>query len=269
MPPSWRARGNERNGTMTYCVGLYLKAGLVLLSDTRTNAGVDNISVFSKMHVFEAPGERVLTLLTAGNLAVTQSVVNLLTDGIEVEGATETPFTVKSMFRAAQLVGEAVRRVYRLDGAALQAQNLSFDVSILLGGQIKGGGLRLFQIYSAGNFIEATADTPFLQIGEHKYGKPILDRAVQYDSDVHDGIKLALISMDSTLRSNLSVGLPIDLLVYRRDSYGIELRRRITEDDAYFRLIRERWSESLRDAYRAMPGPPWTMPGHEAGASHG
>jgi len=242
---------------MTYCVGLYLREGLVLLSDTRTNAGVDNISVFSKMHVFEAPGERVLTLLTAGNLAVSQGVMNLLNEGIEIEGEVETLYTVKSMFRAAQLVGEAVRCVYRLDGPSLQAQNVPFDVSILLGGQIKGGSMRLFQIYSAGNFIEATPDTPFLQIGEHKYGKPILDRAVKYEIDIHDGVKLALISMDSTLRSNLSVGLPIDLLIYRRDSIGIELRHRITEDDEYFRTIRERWSQALRDAHRAMPRPSW------------
>jgi putative proteasome-type protease len=243
---------------MTYCVGLDLKDGLVLLSDTRTHAGVDNISIFSKMHVFERPGERVITLLAAGNLALTQSVVSLLQEGIEQDGVSETPLTVKSMFRAAQLVGEAVRRVYRVDGPTMQAQNLNFDVSFLLGGQIKDRGMRLFQIYAAGNFIEATPDTPFLQIGEHKYGKPILDRAARHDTDLYDGVKLALVSMDSTLRSNLTVGLPIDLLVYRRNALKVELRRRITEDDEYFRLIRERWSAALRDAYRTIPRPDWT-----------
>jgi len=242
---------------MTYCVGLHLDDGLVLLSDTRTNAGVDNVSTFSKMHVVEAPGERVLVLLSAGNLAVTQSVVNLLHEGVEIDGTLEGLLGVPSMFRAAQLVGAAVRQVWRVDGPALQEQNVNFDVSILLGGQIFGRPTRLYQIYSAGNFIEATPDSPFLQIGEHKYGKPILDRAVQHGMKVEDGIKLALISMDSTLRSNLSVGLPIDLLVYRTNELKIGLKRRITEDDEYFRMIRERWSAALRDAYRTIPTPTW------------
>jgi putative proteasome-type protease len=242
---------------MTYCVGLDLKEGLVLLSDTRTNAGVDNISIFSKTFIFEKPGERVIALLAAGNLALTQATVNMLHEGIEIDGKVETPLTVKSMFRAAQLVGEAVRRVWRIDGPAMQAQNVTFEISFLLGGQIKGRSMRLFQIYAAGNFIEATPDTPFLQIGEHKYGKPILDRAARYDTDLYDGVKLALVSMDSTLRSNLTVGLPVDLSVYRRDALKLELRRRITEDDEYFRMIRERWSAALRDAYRAIPRPDW------------
>jgi putative proteasome-type protease len=245
---------------MTYCVGLDLADGLVLLADTRTNAGVDNIATFSKMHVFENAGERVIVLLAAGNLATTQAVVNLLQEGIEIAGKVQTLLNVKSMFRAAQLVGEAVRRVWHVDGPAMQAQKVPFDASFLLGGQIVGRSMRLFQIYSAGNFIEATADTPFLQVGEHKYGKPILDRAALFDTDLYDGVKLALVSMDSTLRSNLTVGMPIDLLVYRRDSARVELRRRITEDDPYFRMIRERWSEALRDAYRAIPRPDWGYP---------
>ncbi|HUJ99473.1 MAG TPA: peptidase [Stellaceae bacterium] len=243
---------------MTYCIGLDLKDGLVLLADTRTNAGVDNIATFSKTYVFEQPGERVMALLAAGNLALTQSIVNLLHEGIETDDIVETLLGAKSMFRAAQLVGEAVRRIYRIDGPAMQAQNISFDVSFLLGGQIRGGNPRLFQVYAAGNFIEATADTPFLQIGEHKYGKPILDRAAGYDTDLYDGVKLALISMDSTLRSNLTVGPPVDLLVYRRDAFKFELKRRITEDDPYFRMIRERWSEALREAYLAIPRPNWS-----------
>lgn len=242
---------------MTYCVGLDLRDGLVLLSDTRTNAGIDHISTFGKMHVFDSPGERVVALLTAGNLALSQAVVNLLREGLETGEAVETLLSVPSMFRAAQLVGAAVRRVYQTDGPALAEQGVPFDVSILLGGQIAGRAMRLFQVYPAGNFIEATPDTPFLQIGEHKYGKPILDRAADFETRLYDGVKLVLVSMDSTLRSNLTVGLPIDLLVYRRDALAVELRRRITEDDEYFRMIRERWSEALRDAYRAIPRPDW------------
>jgi putative proteasome-type protease len=242
---------------MTYCVGLWLKEGMVFLSDTRTNAGVDNISIFSKMHLFQIPGERFITLLSGGNLAIGQAVVNLLHEGIKTEERVETLYTVPTMFRAAQLVGEAIRRVYAIDGPGLKAQNISFDVSVLLGGELRGRNMRMFQIYSAGNFIEATPDTPFLQIGEHKYGKPILDRVVQYETDLYDGVKLVLVSMDSTLRSNLTVGMPIDLLVYRRGAEEPELKLRITEDDEYFRMIRERWSEALRDAYRAIPQPTW------------
>jgi putative proteasome-type protease len=245
---------------MTYCVGLYLAEGLVMLSDTRSNAGVDHISTFSKMHVFERPGERVITLLTAGNLATSQGVVGRLREAFEGKQAElENLLSVDTMFRAAQLVGEAVRRVYHDDAPALEAQHISFDISLLLGGQIKGDEPRLYQIYSAGNFIEATPDTPFLQIGEHKYGKPILDRAARVDTELYDGVKLAFVSMDSTIRSNLTVGLPIDLLVYRRDAYRVELRRRVTDEDEYFRMIRERWSQALRDAYRAIPRPDWTV----------
>jgi putative proteasome-type protease len=242
---------------MTYCVGLDLKDGLVLLSDTRTNAGVDNISVFCKMHVCEVPGDRVIVLLSAGNLATTQSVINLLAEGIEIDGETHTLLTVKTMFRAAELVGEAIRRIYKIDGESMQEHNVRFDVSFLMGGQIRDRKMSLFEIYAAGNFIEATQDTPYLQIGETKYGKPILDRTAKWDTDLYDGVKLALVSMDSTLRSNLTVGLPMDLLVCRRDTYKIELKRRITENDEYFRMVRERWSAALRDAYRTIPLPNW------------
>jgi putative proteasome-type protease len=245
---------------MTYCVGLWLKDGLVMLSDTRTNAGIDNVSTFSKMHVYEIPDERFITIMSAGNLAVTQAVVNMLHEGIDNGERIETLYTVPSMFRAAQLVGEAVRRVYRSDGPTLEAQQIKFDVSLLLGGQIKSRGVRLFQIYAAGNFIEATPDTPFLQIGETKYGKPILDRVLEYETDPRDGVKLVLVSMDSTMRSNLTVGMPIDLMVYRRNTLKAEIRRRITDDDPYFRLVRDGWSQALRDAYRALPRPEWMEP---------
>ncbi len=244
---------------MTYCVGLRLKDGLVLLSDTRTNAGVDNISTFNKMHVVEQPGERVMCLMTAGNLSLAQIVINLVTEGFASEtlGMHATLSTTPSMFGAAQFVGEAIRKAFAAHGEAMKAQNVSFDISILLAGQIKGRKMRLFQIYSAGNFIEATEETPFLQIGEHKYGKPILDRAAHYDTPLYDAIKLVLVSMDSTLRSNLTVGLPIDLLVYKLDSCRVALRKRIAEDEPYFRNIREQWSAALRDAYRAIPRPDW------------
>lgn len=242
---------------MTYCVGLYLADGLVMLSDTRTNAGVDHISTFAKMHVEEVPGERVLTLLTAGNLAITQAVWSRLREGVALGGEVLRLRDVPNLFRAAQLVGAAVREVFAADGPSLAAQDVRFDVSLLLGGQIRGEAPRLFLVYAAGNFVEATADTPFLQIGELKYGKPILDRAVRFDTSLADGVKLVLISMDSTLRSNLTVGMPVDLLVYRRDALEVALRRRVTEADGYFRLIQDGWSKALRDAYRALPGPDW------------
>ena len=243
---------------MTYCLGLQLDEGLVLLSDTRTNAGVDNVSVFRKMTVWQQPGERVIMLMTAGNLAVSQAVVNLLDEGLAGPDSDtpETLLTVPSMFRAARLVGQAIRDVFEADGESLKAQDTSFNASMLLAG--KGRGMRLFQLYSAGNFIEATEDTPFFQIGEHKYGKPILDRGVNHaTTHLTDGIKLALISMDSTLRSNLSVGMPLDLAVYRRDSLKLEMNRRIDEDDPYFSMIRQRWSQALREASLGLPDPDW------------
>jgi putative proteasome-type protease len=242
---------------MTYCVGLLLDDGLVLLSDTRTNAGVDNISTFGKTFCEENPGERVMALMTAGNLAVTQAVWNRLQEGVWLGGEQLTLSRVPSMFRAAQLVGAAVREVFDADGPSLRAQGFGFDVSIMLAGQIAGQAPRLFLVYAAGNFIEATADTPFLQIGEHKYGKPILDRVLTPATPLADGVTLALISMDSTLRSNLTVGLPVDLTVIRRDALAVTLRRRIGEDDLYFSFLRQRWSESLREAYQALPRPDW------------
>lgn len=244
---------------MTYCVGLRLQDGLVMLSDTRTNAGFDNIATFGKMHVFEQPGERLITLMTSGNLAISQAVLSVLSDGLEHVGSgrIETLYTVPSMFRAAQMVSEAVRQTYGVHGEAMKAQGIGFDIGLILGGQIKGREMRLFQIYAAGNFIEATEDTPFLQLGEHKYGKPILDRAVTYGINLYDAIKLVLISMDSTLRSNLSVGLPLDLLIYKRNTLCVDIRRRIMEDDPYFRAVSGQWSQALREAYQLIPRPDW------------
>ena len=245
---------------MTYCVGVLVRDGLVMLADTRTNAGLDNIAVFRKLHLFEERGERVIGLASAGNLAVTQSVLTLLTEGIlnQESGETETLFMAPSMFKAAQMVGRAIREVHRIDGLSPeQTQSGAFDVTILLGGQVKGGRLRLFMIYPAGNFIEATADTPYLQVGEHKYGKPILDRSVTVDTDLGDALKLGLISMDSTIRSNLTVGLPIDLLVIRRDALEPDISHRIDASEPYFHDLRERWSAALRAAHQSIPPPPY------------
>lgn len=246
---------------MTYCVGLLLDQGLVMLADTRTNAGVDNISTFAKLQVFSTSGERQIALMTAGNLAITQAVANLVQEGLPdpETGKIQTIYTVPGMFAVAGLVGEAVRWVYRKNGEAMKQQDVPFDVSILVGGQVAGRTQRLFQIYAAGNFVEATSDTPFLQIGEHKYGKPILDRAVSSSTSLTEGVKLALISMDSTLRSNLSVGLPLDLLVLRRDNLDEGVLRRIDDDDEYFKQVRKSWSRALSDAHEAIPEPDWNI----------
>ena len=245
---------------MTYCVGILVREGLVMIADTRSNAGLDNIATFRKLHLFQKPGDRMIALATAGNLAVSQSVVNFVTEGLENPdtGESETLYGVPSMFKAAQLVGRAIRAVHRVDGESLEQQTAGFDVSMLIGGQVKGGRLRLFMIYAAGNFIEATIDTPFLQIGEHKYGKPILDRSVTEASELYDALKLGLISMDSTIRSNLGVGLPIDLAVIRRDALAAELTYRIEASEPYFHDLRERWSSALRAAHLAIPRPPYT-----------
>ena len=244
---------------MTYCVGLCVDEGIVMLSDTRTNAGLDNISTFSKMFVVEQASDRALLVATAGNLAITQAVWNHLQAGVWHNGLLQKLNDVPDMVVAAQLVGAAVRLVAQQDGPSLLAQGLSFDCSLLLGGQIAGGRPRLFLIYSAGNFIEATDDTPFLQIGEHKYGKPILDRVLTRSTSLIEGVALTLISMDSTLRSNLSVGMPLDLGVIRTDELATCTRRRITDEDPYLRTIRDGWSQALRDAYQALPRPDFVI----------
>jgi putative proteasome-type protease len=244
---------------MTYCVGMLVGEGMVIVSDTRTNAGLDNIACFRKLHLFETPGERMLAIATSGNLSISQAVLGLLSEGFTnpETGEMQSLATAPTMFHAAQMAGQAVREVYRVDGPSLEQHNSSFDIALLLGGQIKHRRLRLFMIYSAGNFIESTADTPFLQIGEHKYGKPVLDRAITYETDIYDALKIGLVSMDSTMRSNLAVGLPIDLLVLRRDTLKPELSYRIDAEDAYFTDLRHRWSEALRAAHLAIPRPPY------------
>jgi putative proteasome-type protease len=246
---------------MTYCVGLLLQQGLVFIADTRTNAGLDNVSVYRKLTVIEKPGERVLALASAGNLSISQSVVSLLSEGLEnpETGALERLEDAPTLFRAVQLVGRAIRQVRAIDGPGLAEAQLPFDVSFLFGGQIKGEAMRLFMVYAAGNFIECGQDAPFLQIGEHKYGKPILDRAVAFDGDLYDSLKIALISMDSTMRSNIGVGLPIDIAVIRRDALEAEVTHRIEAGEPYFHDLRERWSAALRAAHMAIPKPPYGL----------
>lgn len=236
---------------MTYCVALRLERGLVFAADTRTNAGVDNIAQYRKLHFWREPGKRVLVLLTAGNLAITQSVVSVLNEKLADRDETraDTLFDAPNMYRAARVVGDAVREVRRIDGAALEASRSGFGANFILGGQIGDERPRLFQIYAEGNFIEATEDTPFLQIGEHKYGKPILDRVADARMRLGEAAKLALLSFDSTLRSNLSVGMPIDLLLYERDSLDVRRQTRIGQDDDYFKQLSTAWSEALRHAF--------------------
>jgi putative proteasome-type protease len=241
---------------MTYCVGMLLDAGLVFLGDSRTNAGVDQISTFRKITVLDRPGDRVLALLSAGNLAISQATVSILREHIEMKGEASI-MEAPNMFEAALLVGEAVREVHRRDAEALKEQSVEFNVSLVFGGQIGKEQPRLFCIYAAGNFIEATADTPYFQIGESKYGKPIIDRVVSRSTSLAQAAKCALISMDSTIRSNLSVGLPLDLLVVQRDALRVHSHVNINENDAYFKMIRTRWSESLRHAFHELPDPEW------------
>jgi putative proteasome-type protease len=236
---------------MTYAVALRLEQGLVFGADTRTNAGVDNIAQFKKLQLWRRPGDRVLVLLSAGNLAVTQAIISLLNEHLVEESDESMPtlYTVANMYRAARVVGDAVREARRIDGAALEASKLGFTASFIFGGQIKDERPRLFQIYPEGNFIEATDDTPFFQIGEHKYGKPILDRVARADMRLGEAAKLMLLSFDSTLRSNLSVGMPLDLLIYERDTLDVTWERRIGADDEYFRKLSGAWSDALRQAF--------------------
>jgi putative proteasome-type protease len=244
---------------MTYCGGILVREGLVMFADTRTNAGVDNVSTFRKLHVFADPKKRLMAIATAGNLSISQSVLSILSEGYEdpATGERETLMNAPSMFQAAQRIGHVVRTIHATEGKALEASDVTFDVSLLFGGQIAGQRMRLFMIYAAGNFIECTTDTPYLQIGEHKYGKPVLDRAVTYGMDLYDALKVGLVSIDSTMRSNLSVGMPIDLLVARRDTCEAELTYRIEPGEPYFTDLRERWSAALRAAHLGIPRPPY------------
>ena len=239
---------------MTYCVATLLDTGMVFLSDSRTSAGVDQINTFRKMHVFERPGDRVIVLMTAGNLAVSQAVVHVLHEEA-THPDRQSLYSAETMFDAAELIGAALRAVHKRDAKALKDHGIEFNPSFILGGQIKGEAPRLFNIYAAGNFIEASVDTPYFQIGEAKYGKPIIDRVITRSSSIAEATKCALISMDSTIRSNLSVGPPLDLLCLKRDALRVLVHRSIAADDEYFRMIRSSWGESLRHAFHALPNP--------------
>ena len=241
---------------MTYCVGVLLDAGLVFLADSRTSAGVDQVSTFRKVTVFQRRKDRVIVLMSSGNLAISQSVVSLMHEHREVAAET-TIDSVPNMFEAARYVGDVLREVHRRDGAALKEHGVEFNANFILGGQIGAEVPRLFSLYPAGNFIEATPDTPYLQIGESKYGKPIIDRVVTRSTSLAQAAKCALISMDSTMQSNISVGLPLDLISVKRDALQVHSHVNIDEDHEYFRLIRGRWGESLRHAFHAMPDPDW------------
>lgn len=238
---------------MTYCVALKLKSGIVCLSDTRTNAGIDTISKYKKMFTWTIPGDRVITMMTAGNLAITQAVISLLNENIEhSEDGIETLFTAPTLFRVAEIVGDAMRIVMNRYGPGLSQAGESALSSIVVAGQRAGGEMRLFHVYSAGNFIEATEDTPYFQIGEHKYGKPILDRVIDDETPLNVGITAAFLSMDSTLRSNLSVGMPLDLAVMKKDVIGFDQLRRIEEGDEMWAQMSEEWSAALRGAFEKM-----------------
>jgi len=241
---------------LTYCIGLKLEAGLVLLSDTRTNAGVDNVSRYRKMFTWEVPGERALAILTAGNLSITQGVITRLNRAIaefKSDPERECLLNAESMFRVAQIVGDTLRDLEERHRETLEAQGAGADASLILAGQRAKGSHRLYMIYSAGNFVEATDDTPFFQLGEHKYGKPILDRVITPATSIPIALKAAFVSMDSTLRSNLSVGMPLDLAVIKTDALAFDMRRRIEPDDPEFLEISVQWSEAIRSAFDSLP----------------
>ena len=245
---------------MTYCVAIKLKAGLVFLSDSRTNAGLDQISTFRKMIVYEKPGERFMVLLSAGNLSVSQSVREILQVEQLADPEGGEPITIwnaRSMFDATRVLGAAIRRVYERDAAALKQAGVEFNVSLIFGGQIAGEGMRLFQVYSAGNFIEATPETPYFQVGESKYGKPVLDRVITPDTPLDEAAKCALVSMDSTLKSNLSVGLPLDMVVYEADRFQSDKVLCIDENNPYFRMLHNSWGQKLREVFDSIEDPMW------------
>jgi len=241
---------------MTYCVALKLNAGLVFASDSRTNAGVDQIACFKKMRTFVNPDDRVIVIMSSGNLSITQNAINLL----EQRGRhfdQRNIWNADSMFEVAQLLGEALREVRQHDGVFLAQNNVDASANFIVGGQLRGEAMRLFLVYAEGNFIEAGEETPYFQIGETKYGKPIIDRVINSDTPLSDAVKCVLVSFDSTMRSNLSVGLPIDLACYTQASLKLDFQRHITQDDAYFSQISRRWSEGLKGVFASLPNPEW------------
>ena len=242
---------------MTYCVGLLVDTGLVMLSDSRTNAGVDQINTFRKMATFQRPNDRVLVLLSAGNLAITQAVINLLHEAPEDSDQPARIYRAKNMFSVARVIGDALREIHARDAEMLREHGHEFNATFSLGGQVHGEEPRLFHVYSAGNFIEASVDTPYFQIGESKYGKPIIDRVISRSSSLAQAAKCALVSMDSTIRSNLSVGPPLDLAIIRRDELKLATHISIDMENDYFRMIRTRWGFALQEVFSELPNPNW------------
>jgi len=240
---------------MTYCVAMTLDEGMLFASDSRTNAGVDHVSTFSKMTVIEQRGERVLVLLNAGNLATTQAVVSTLKK--HLHGDEPNLMNAATMFDVARLVGDHVRSVIQYHSGHDQSSDVDFSCSFLVGGQIAGEPPRLFQVYPQGNFIEATADTCYFQIGESKYGKPIIDRVVKPHTMLDEAVKCALVSFDSTMRSNLSVGLPLDIAILQRDEVAVGFRHRVDVDDPYFHALRAGWGQGLKRVFNELPSPQW------------
>ncbi len=241
---------------MTYCVALRLDSGMIFASDSRTNAGVDHIATFTKMRVYEKKDDRVIVVLSSGNLAMTQGVINIL-DRHHSRDDLESIWKVESMYDAAALVGDALREMHRRDAPFLSQSHIEAHSNLLVGGQIRGEAPRLFHVYAQGNFIEATDDTPYFQLGESKYGKPILDRVVSMATPQKEAAKCVLISFDSTMKSNISVGLPIDLLWYPRDSLRVGMQQRIRDGDPYFTMLRSRWGGGLRRVFSELPDPDW------------
>jgi putative proteasome-type protease len=245
---------------MTYCVGIKLNAGLVFLSDSRTNAGVDNISTYRKMIIYEKPGDRFMVLLSAGNLSIAQSVRELLQLEQLKESQDHDPVTIwnaTSMFDACRVLGQTVRHVYERDAQSLKHAGVEFNVNLIFGGQIRGENMRLFQVYSAGNFIEATPETPYFQIGEYKYGKPVLDRVLTPETDLDEAAKCALVSMDSTMKSNLSVGPPMDLVVYEANRFETDRIVCIDMQNPYYRMLHSGWGQKLREVFDSLEDPVW------------
>jgi putative proteasome-type protease len=242
---------------MTYCVAMSLDAGMIFASDSRTNAGVDQIARFSKMRVFAREGDRVIVTLSSGNLSITQNALSVLEQRARNAENEVTLWNATSLFDVARLTGDALREVKTRDAPYLQQNNIDSHANFIVGGQVKGEAPRLFEVYSEGNFIEATPDTCYFQIGESKYGKPVIDRVVKRSTGLLEATKCTIVSFDSTMRSNISVGLPIDLLVYETDSLKIRLQRRIEETDPYFQMIHSQWGEGLRRVFAQLPNPDW------------
>jgi putative proteasome-type protease len=242
---------------MTYCVAIKLDSGMIFASDSRTNAGVDHIATFCKMRVYERHEDRVIIILSSGNLAMTQGVINILDRHLHAAPGDSTIWNAPSMFDVATLTGEALREMARRDGPALMQSNIDASANIVVGGQIRGEPQRLFHIYPQGNFIETSDETPYFQLGESKYGKPILDRVVTTSTPQKEAAKCVLISFDSTIKSNISVGLPIDMLWYPNNSLRVGVQQRIREGDPYFSMLRQRWGGGLRRVFGELPDPDW------------